>query len=290
MARVRIAQVKTVGVVGAGTMGHGVAWVSALAGYETRMFDEFPDALEAGRQKILKGWERSIEKGRLTPESRDAALSRLKTTGSLDDLKDCDLIVEAVPEDIDLKRRVFSRLDALARSEAVLATNTSSLSITQIASAVRSPGRVVGVHFMNPVPVLELVELVRGLETGEEAAAAARRWAESLGKTVVEVRDAPGFISNRILMPMINEAVFALSEGVASAEDIDRVMKLGMGHPIGPLALSDLVGLDVCLSVLEVLHREFGDPKYRPCPLLRRMVAAGWLGRKTGRGFYSYPG
>lgn len=285
-----IAQVKAVGVVGAGTMGHGVAWVSALAGYETRMFDEAPDALEAGRQKILKGWERGIEKGRLTPESRDAALSRLKTTGSLDDLKDCDLIVEAVPEDIDLKRRVFSRLDALARPEAVLATNTSSLSITQIASAVRSPGRVVGVHFMNPVPVLELVELVRGLETGEEAAAAARRWAESLGKTVVEVRDAPGFVSNRILMPMINEAVFALSEGVASAEDIDRVMRLGMGHPIGPLALADLVGLDVCLSVLEVLHREFGDPKYRPCPLLRRMVAAGRLGRKTGRGFYSYPG
>lgn len=280
--------IKTVGIVGAGTMGHGIAWVSARAGYETWMFDELSDALEAGKSKILRGWERGIQKGRLTSQDRDAAASRLHATTSLDDLGNCDLIVEAVPEDPELKRKIFSRLDGLTPSRTILSSNTSSISITEIASATKRPGQVVGIHFMNPVPVLELVELVRGLETNDETVSSARGWAESLGKTVVEARDAPGFITNRILLPMINEAIFALYEGVGSAEDIDQVMKLGMGHPMGPLTLADLVGLDTCLSILEVLHRSFGDPKYRPCPLLRQMVAAGRLGRKTGKGFFIY--
>ncbi|MFQ5914012.1 MAG: 3-hydroxyacyl-CoA dehydrogenase family protein [Nitrospinota bacterium] len=283
-----IAEIKTVGVVGAGTMGHGIAWVSALAGYETWMFDEFPEALEAGQKKILKGWDRSIEKGRLTPEDRDAAVARLKITAKLNDLKDCNLVVEAAPENVELKRDIFARLESLMAPETILATNTSSISITKIASATRSPGRVVGIHFWNPVPVLPLVELIRGLETSDRTADIARRWSESLGKTVVEARDAPGFIGNRFLMPMINEAITLLYEGIGTAEDIDRIAKMGLAHPMGPLALADLVGLDTCLSIMEVLHREFGDSKYRPSPLLRQMVAAGRLGRKAGRGFFTY--
>ncbi len=283
-----IPEIKTVGVVGAGTMGHGIAWVSALSGYETWMFDEFPDALEAGRNKILKGWERGIQKGRLTPEDRDAAAARLKTTASLDGLKACGLVVEAAPENVELKRDLFARLESLTAPETLLATNTSSISITKLASATQSPDRVVGIHFWNPVPVLDIVELIRGLDTSDRTADTARRWAESLGKDVVEAGDAPGFIGNRFLMPMVNEAIGVLDEGIGSAEDIDRVANVGMAHPLGPLALADLVGLDTCLSIMEVLHQEFGDSKYRPSPLLRRMVEAGRLGRKSGRGFFTY--
>ena len=282
-------EVKTVGVIGAGTMGHGIAWVASLAGYPTLLQDESPTALRQGMEKILRGWERGVEKGRIRPEERDLALKRLKVVERLEDLAASDLLIEAVTEDRALKRRLFARLDKLAPKGALLATNTSSLSITDLAASTQRSHRVIGIHFMNPVPVLPLVELIRGLQTSEETAAEARAWAESLGKTVVEAKDSPGFIANRILLPMINEAIFALYEGVGSAEAIDSVMRLGMNHPIGPLALADLIGLDTCLAILEVLHEGFGDPKYRPCPLLRQMVAAGLLGRKSGRGFYPYP-
>lgn len=282
-------KIKTVGVIGAGTMGHGIAWVSSLAGYPTLLQDEFPAALKAGMEKIQRGWERGVKKGMIKPEERDRALKNLKAVKKLDDLAASDLLIEAVTEDRDLKRRLFARLDELAPKGALLATNTSSISITDLAAATKRPDRVVGLHFMNPVPVLPLVELIRGLQTSDETAREARAWAEGLGKTVVEAKDSPGFIANRVLFPMINEAIFALYEGVGSAEAIDTVMKLGMKHPMGPLALADLIGLDTCLAVLEVLQKDFGDPKYRPCPLLRQMVAAGRLGRKSGQGFYTYP-
>jgi 3-hydroxybutyryl-CoA dehydrogenase len=246
--------------------------------------------LERGRAQIGKGYERLVGKGKLSAEDRDAALGRLKTDGSLGSLEGADLVVEAVVEKLEVKASVLSELDRICRRDAILASNTSSISITRLAAASSRPDKVIGMHFMNPVPVMQLVEVIRGLATSQETYDAVEAAARAMGKTPVEVHDAPGFVSNRVLMPMINEAIFCLYEGVGKPEAIDEVMKLGMNHPMGPLALADLIGLDVCLDILRVLHDGFGDPKYRPCPLLVKMVDAGYLGRKSGRGFYEYGG
>ena len=280
--------IRTIGVVGAGTMGHGIAQVAAQSGYGVALVDAVPAALERGRTQIGKGLERLVNKGKLSAEARDAALGRLTTGGDLAALERADLVVEAVVERLDVKQGVLSELDRVCRPEAILATNTSSISITRLARSTSRPDKVIGMHFMNPVPVMQLVEVIRGLATSQETYDAVESASRKMGKTPVEVHDAPGFVSNRVLMPMINEAVFCLYEGVGKAEAIDEVMKLGMNHPMGPLALADLIGLDVCLDILRVLHEGFGDPKYRPCPLLVKMVDAGYLGRKSGRGFYDY--
>jgi 3-hydroxybutyryl-CoA dehydrogenase len=280
--------IQTIGVVGAGTMGHGIAQVSAQNGYEVVLVDAVPEALERGRTQIAKGYERLVGKGKLAAEDRDQALARLSTAGDLGALDGVDLVVEAVVERLEVKQKVLSELDRICRPEAILATNTSSISITKLAGATKRPGKVIGMHFMNPVPVMQLVEVIRGLATSQETYDAVEAASRRMGKTPVEVHDAPGFVSNRVLMPMINEAIFCLYEGVGKPEAIDEVMKLGMNHPMGPLALADLIGLDVCLDILRVLHQGFGDPKYRPCPLLVKMVDAGRLGRKSGQGFYEY--
>jgi 3-hydroxybutyryl-CoA dehydrogenase len=280
--------VSRVGVVGAGTMGNGIAQVFAQAGFQVRLIDSAAPALERARTTIEKSLGRFVDKGRLSPTERDAALARLATGTSVDTLGDCDYVVEAVFEDLETKRSLFARLDQVTRPDVVLASNTSSISITLLGSATNRAEKVLGMHFMNPVPVMTLVELIRGQATSADAMMTATELCIRLNKTAVESADYPGFIANRILMPMINEAIYALMEGVGTAESIDTVMKLGMNHPMGPLTLADFIGLDVCLAILEVLHRGLGDPKYRPCPLLRRMVAAGQLGRKTGQGFYRY--
>ncbi|HEX9942911.1 MAG TPA: 3-hydroxybutyryl-CoA dehydrogenase [Thermoanaerobaculia bacterium] len=280
--------IRTIGVVGAGTMGHGIAQVSAHSGYDVVLVDAVPEALERGWAQIGKGFERLVGKGRLSPEERDQALSRLRTGGDLAAVDGADLVVEAVVEKLEVKQKVLSELDRLCPPQAILASNTSSISITKLAGATSRPEKVIGMHFMNPVPVMQLIEVIRGLATSQETYDAVEAAARRMGKTPVEVHDAPGFVSNRVLMPMINEAVFCLYEGVGKADAIDEVMKLGMNHPMGPLALADLIGLDVCLDILRVLHQGFGDPKYRPCPLLVKMVDAGHLGRKSGRGFYDY--
>jgi 3-hydroxybutyryl-CoA dehydrogenase len=280
--------VKRVGVVGAGTMGHGIAQVFTHAGFDVRLVDAAAAALDRARSAIEKSLGRFVEKGRLSPADRDAALARLTTGTSVDSLSDSDYIVEAVYEDLEVKRSLFARLDQITRPDVVLASNTSSISITLLGSATNRADKVLGMHFMNPVPVMTLVELIRGQATSADAMMTATELCIRLNKTAVESADYPGFIANRILMPMINEAVFALMEGVGTAESIDTVMKLGMNHPMGPLTLADFIGLDVCLAILEVLHEGLGDPKYRPCPLLRRLVAAGHLGRKSGHGFYRY--
>jgi 3-hydroxybutyryl-CoA dehydrogenase len=280
--------VKRVGVVGAGTMGHGIAQVFTHAGFDVRLVDAAAAALDRARSAIEKSLGRFVEKGRLSPADRDAALARLTTGTSVDSLSDSDYIVEAVYEDLEVKRSLFARLDQITRPDVVLASNTSSISITLLGSATNRADKVLGMHFMNPVPVMTLVELIRGQATSADAMMTATELCIRLNKTAVESADYPGFIANRILMPMINEAVFALMEGVGTAESIDTVMKLGMNHPMGPLTLADFIGLDVCLAILEVLHEGLGDPKYRPCPLLRRLVAAGHLGRKSGQGFYRY--
>ncbi len=279
---------KKVGVVGAGTMGNGIAHVFAQSGWTVALTDVSAPMLEKAVATIRGNFDRQIKKGTATAEARDAALGRIATGTELAALKDCDLVIEAATERQDLKFKLFEDLDRLVQPDAILATNTSSISITTIAARTKRPQMVIGMHFMNPVPVMQLVEVIRGQATSDSTTVLTMDVARELGKTPVEVSDYPGFVANRVLMPMINEAVFCLMEGVATAESIDTVMKLGMNHPLGPLALADLIGLDTCLSILEVLHEGLGDDKYRPCPLLKRMVAAGQLGRKSGRGFFSY--
>ncbi|HEV2104951.1 MAG TPA: 3-hydroxybutyryl-CoA dehydrogenase [Candidatus Eisenbacteria bacterium] len=282
------AHVQRVGVVGGGTMGNGIAQVFATAGFEVTLVEARAELADAALAAIARSLERVAKKQGWEAPRAGQVLARIHAGAALEAARDCALVVEAVTESLEVKRALFGRLDALAPAAAILASNTSSISITELAAATRRPAQVIGMHFMNPVPVIPLVEIVRGLATSDATYAVTEELARRLGKTPVEVNDAPGFVSNRILMPMINEAAFALMEGVASREAIDAVMKLGMNHPMGPLALADLIGLDTCLAILEVLHRGLGDDKYRPCPLFRKLVAAGWLGRKSGRGFYEY--
>jgi len=280
--------ITTVGIVGAGTMGNGIAQVFAQAGFTVHLQDVQQVALDRARATIEKSLAKFVDKGRITAPDRDQALGRLSIGTELDALGGTDFVVEAIVEDAAAKRELFRRLDAMTGPDVVLSSNTSSISITLLGAATRRPDRVLGMHFMNPVPLMTLVELIRGQATSPETMTLASELCRKLGKTPVEAADYPGFISNRVLMPMINEAIYAVMEGVGSPEAIDTVMKLGMNHPMGPLTLADFIGLDVCLAILEVLHQGLGDPKYRPCPLLRRMVAAGHLGRKSGKGFYTY--
>ena len=280
--------IKTIGIVGAGTMGNGIAQVFAQAGFNVRLVDVGKPLLDRARKTIEKSLGRFVEKGKLSAADRDAALGRLSTTTLLDELGDVDYAVEAIVEDAAAKEALFTSLDALVKPDVILASNTSSISITTLGAATTRPDKVLGMHFMNPVPIMHLIELIRGHATSSESMRVASELCTALGKTAVEAADYPGFIANRVLMPMINEAVYAVMEGVGTPEAIDTVMKLGMNHPMGPLTLADFIGLDVCLAILNVLHDGLGDPKYRPCPLLRRMVAAGQLGRKSGQGFYKY--
>ncbi|MBM7618683.1 3-hydroxybutyryl-CoA dehydrogenase [Bacillus tianshenii] len=280
--------IQKVMVIGAGQMGSGIAQVCALAGFHVYMNDLKQEFLDRGLAGITKNLVRSVEKGRMTAEAKDEVLGRLTATTNLEDAKHVDIVIEAAVENMDIKKKIFAQLDGIAPAHAILATNTSSLPITEIAAATNRPEKVIGMHFMNPVPVMKLVEIIRGLQTADEVYAAIEDMTKKLSKVPVEVNDFPGFVSNRVLMPMINEAIFTVYEGVATPEAIDEVMKLGMNHPMGPLTLADFIGLDTCLYIMETLHEGFGDDKYRPCPLLRKYVKAGWLGRKTGRGFYTY--
>jgi 3-hydroxybutyryl-CoA dehydrogenase len=279
---------RTIGIVGAGTMGGGIAQTFAHAGFFVKLYDPAPVAINRALTTIEKSLGKFVEKGKLSAADREAVLSRLRIVALLDDFHDVDFVVEAAVEQIAVKKEIFSKLDVRIQPSVVLSSNTSSISITALAAATKRPDRVIGMHFMNPVPFMALVELVRGQLTSDETVRTATDLCQALGKTPVQAADYPGFIANRVLMPMINEAIFALMEGVGTVEAIDTVMKLGMNHPMGPLALADFIGLDICLAILQVLHDGLGDPKYRPCPLLTRMVAAGQLGRKTGRGFYKY--
>jgi 3-hydroxybutyryl-CoA dehydrogenase len=283
-------ETKTIGILGAGTMGNGIAHVFAKAGFNVVLCDVQQQFLDRALQTIAKNLEREVAKNKISAPERDAALSRLQAVTERSTLKSCDLIVEAATEKFEIKAALFREIDSLCRPEVILASNTSSISITKLAAQTQRPDRVIGMHFFNPVPVMKLVEVIRGLATSNETFTTIKALTEKLEKTPVEVNDAPGFVSNRVLMPLINEAIFAVMEGVATAEAVDEVFKLGMNHPMGPLTLADFIGLDVCLDIMRVLHSGLGDPKYRPCPLLIKMVDAGWLGKKSGRGFYQYGG
>jgi 3-hydroxybutyryl-CoA dehydrogenase len=281
-------KIARVGIVGAGQMGNGIAHVAAQSGLSVVMRDLTDAFVQKGIDTIAKNLQRGVDKGKMTAAEKDAVLAKIAGTTKLEDLAACDVVVEAAIEKLDVKLELFKTLDAVVKPGAILATNTSSLPITKIAAATQRPDKVIGMHFMNPVPIMKLVEVIRGLQTSDATAADTKALAESMGKTPVECRDFPGFVSNRVLMPLINEAIFCLHEGVAEAGGIDTIMKLGMNHPMGPLTLADFIGLDTCLYILQVLHEGLGEDKYRPCPLLAKYVEAGWLGKKTGRGFYDY--
>jgi len=283
-----VQSVRRVAVVGAGQMGNGITHVFAASGHDVTMIDVSADALARGQETIAKNFDRQVKKGSVTSEAAGAAIARIATSTTLDAASTADIVVEAATERVDLKFRIFEDLDRIAPPGAILASNTSSISITEIAARTKRPELVIGMHFMNPVPVMQLVEVIRGLATSDETTQRVMALSTVLGKTPVEVNDYPGFVANRILMPMINEAIYCVMEGVGTPQAIDTVMKLGMNHPMGPLALADFIGLDTCLAILNVLHEGLGDPKYRPCPLLRKYVAAGWYGKKSGRGFYQY--
>jgi 3-hydroxybutyryl-CoA dehydrogenase len=281
-------KIKVVGVVGAGTMGNGIAHVFARGGFQVILCEVEQRFLDRGLEAIRKNLEREVAKGKLSAAEAEAALKLIRGTLHGSDLGDCDFVIEAAPERFELKQELFFTLDAVLKPDVILASNTSSISITRLAAQTQRPSQVIGMHFFNPVPVMKLVEVIRGLETSDETFAQVKALAETLGKSPVEVNDAPGFVSNRVLMPLLNEAMYAVMEGVATAEAVDQVFQLGMAHPMGPLKLADFIGLDVCLDIMRVMVEGLGDPKYRPCPLLIRMVDAGWLGRKSGRGFYQY--
>ncbi len=279
---------KNIVVIGGGTMGNGIAHTAAASGFDVSLVDVTESILERAVSTITANLQRGVDKGKMTAEERDAIVGRIRPVTDMEQIADADIVIEAIIEKLEAKTELFSKLDRITRPDCILASNTSSISITKIAAATKRPENVIGMHFMNPVPVMTLVEVIRGIATSDETWQQVEDLSRRMGKTPIEVNDYPGFISNRVLMPMINEAIFTLYEGVATRESIDGVMKLGMNHPMGPLTLADFIGLDVCLAILRVLEQGFGDPKYRPCPLLVKMVDAGWLGRKSGRGFYDY--
>ena len=279
---------KQIAVIGAGTMGNGIAHTAAASGFDVTLIDIDEAILERGMSTIAKNLQRGVDKGKMTADEKQQVLGRIRSASDVGAATGADIVIEAIVENLAAKTQLFAKLDSITAADCILASNTSSISITKMAAATKRPDKVIGMHFMNPVPVMTLVEVIRGIATSDETYTRVAELSKQMGKTAIEVNDYPGFISNRVLMPMINEAIFALFEGVATAESIDVVMKLGMNHPMGPLTLADFIGLDVCLAILRVLEEGFGDPKYRPCPLLVKMVDAGWLGRKSGRGFYDY--